>query len=248
MWYRMVQFPNQITQSVIIRDANGNIIVNIGPTQVGAAVIVQAAPPSQSLVELSTDLNNARILITDTGGKQYTIEADPTAPASLNIEQVSANGVFLDIVHSGVGAVNGAIMLGTTNVLGNPSVALDGTDGYIKKAAFSGGAVVVESFQNLTLQNGWTNWGSGFAPFSVRRLGTVCAHLEGTIRPGTTANGTVIAVLGAGFIPVTGIQRIPVTPNGYFDIDASGNIILNNAVGTPSVSVCADFTIVGAPN
>lgn len=54
------------------------------------------------------------------------------------------------------------------------------------------------SWQALTLGNGWSNV-SGYIPAQVRIQQNGVALIVGHIQGGTTTNGTVIAVLGAGF-------------------------------------------------
>lgn len=88
---------------------------------------------------------------------------------------------------------------------------------------------------NLTLANGWTNFG---APYQVARAmarddGSVV--LSGLIRPGTTTSGTVLFTLPASMRPAN--QQIVVTTMdagavAVLEIFASGNVTLRN--GTPS--------------
>lgn len=54
------------------------------------------------------------------------------------------------------------------------------------------------TWQSLTLQAGWSNV-AGYIPAQVRILQNGMAQVVGHIQGGTTADSTVIAVLGAGF-------------------------------------------------
>jgi hypothetical protein len=59
-------------------------------------------------------------------------------------------------------------------------------------------ALTPGDWEALTLQNGWSNL-SGYIPAQVRIQQSGVALLVGHIQGGTTTNGTLIAVLGAGY-------------------------------------------------
>lgn len=80
-----------------------------------------------------------------------------------------------------------------------------------------------------TLQNGWTNYGSGYQEARYRKVGGE-VYLEGTISPGTTTSGTAVFTLPTDMRPVSylrvtassnnasGFTRFEVNPNGSFQI------------------------------
>jgi hypothetical protein len=59
-------------------------------------------------------------------------------------------------------------------------------------------ALTPGDWEALTLENGWSNLG-GYIPAQVRIQQSGVALLVGHIQGGTTTNGTLIAVLGAGY-------------------------------------------------
>lgn len=113
----------------------------------------------------------------------------------------------------------------TMNIAGGSSVTLDGSGLY-----FSG-----ETWQNLTLNNGWTAYGSTFqAPIFMKKVdGTV--QMAGVIAPGTTTGGTQVATLPAGYIPVADhMFRVTAGASATADvyIRNTGAVQIQNPTGT----------------
>jgi Tfp pilus assembly protein PilV len=72
-------------------------------------------------------------------------------------------------------------------------IALDGITFVASDASYT--------WTNLTYQNGWTNYGSGWATARASKDVSTRVHLEGLAQQGTTAWGTAIAGLPAGYAP-----------------------------------------------
>lgn len=76
------------------------------------------------------------------------------------------------------------------------------TAGTIEVFGGSGWDVVyVDSgWQSLTLANSWLNFGGGYASARYRKVNGI-VYIQGTIKSGTVAPGTLLATLPAGFRP-----------------------------------------------
>ena len=87
----------------------------------------------------------------------------------------------------------------------------------------SGDAVVYSP----TLQNGWVNYGDGFADVEYWKDSENVVHITGLIKDGGTADGTVIFTLPAGFRP--GLKELfPSTLSsgtGRIDVNDNGNVV-----------------------
>lgn len=87
----------------------------------------------------------------------------------------------------------------------------------------SGDAVVYSP----TLQNGWVNYGDGFADVEYWKDSDNVVHITGLIKDGGTADGTVIFTLPAGFRP--GLKELfPSTLSsgtGRIDVNDNGNVV-----------------------
>jgi hypothetical protein len=241
-----MEFPLQVTTEIIIRDVNGNIIVHIGPTP---QVVVQAAPPSLASLEMSVNGVDADFTMTDPAGRQYTFFADAALPATLTLQQspVFANGCALHIINSNNPKGTGAIYLqGKDN--DNSGVLLDAADNYLHKGAFDIGAHTyqVETYQNLALQAGWTNFGGGYAPLRYLKLPDGMLYVEGTIQPGVRANGTVIANLPVGYRPLTSARRLVAVDLGvlmFIDFLTNGDLAISGAGPAVTASLCGQISL-----
>lgn len=82
-----------------------------------------------------------------------------------------------------------------------------------------------------TLQNGWVNYGSGWANLQYTKASDGVVTVRGLVKSGTTTGGTVIANLPAGYQPPT--QYLFCTPSysevfGRVDVTSTGNIIIQS--------------------
>src|SRR5262245_18049281 len=102
----------------------------------------------------------------------------------------------------------------------NPGDIFDGNDGQL-----------AETWQTITLQNGWTNRGGAYANASYRRLlSSSWLHIVLNLSAGTTTNGTIVFTLASGYRPLHTVQipiicRIAAAPQqmSSLEIDSSGN-------------------------
>lgn len=236
-----MDFPLQVTQSIIIRDSNGNLIIKIGPQPV---IDVMAPPPSQAKIEIAIEgTTESTLSFWDPDGRRYSIFGDSTPPPTLTMQQdtLIASGCAVHIINSDNASGIGAIFLqAKTN--DNSGAILDGVDNYLHKGRFDigGNTYQVEQFTNLALLAGWTNFGGGYPPLRFLKLPDGMLQIEGTIRPGTTVDGTTVAVLPVGYRPSTYIRRMPIMEKGFAmmaDVLPTGEI---QVIGTTGV-VTASF-------
>jgi len=83
------------------------------------------------------------------------------------------------------------------------------------------------SWTNLTLQNSWTAYGSIYTTPQYTKSPDGLVTLQGFLRYGTVASGTVIAQLPTGYRPGATVLATTISNLLYarIDIDSSGNII-----------------------
>lgn len=128
----------------------------------------------------------------------------------------------------------------------NPSpglMGIDPTTGIVAKGTGTNGYMGLSSlyypasfagWTNLTLQNGWIAYGSGFATPQYTKGADNIVRLKGLIKSGTTTDGVVVTNLPAGFRPKdrtllgsicnpNAYCRIDVLPNGNIELYLSNN-------------------------
>lgn len=86
------------------------------------------------------------------------------------------------------------------------------------------------------LQNGWVNYGDGFAPIAMYKDLKGVVHMQGLIKNGLNQQNTVIVNLPAGYRPVNGHQ-IYAVPNGNntagrIDVETDGDVIFRGITNT----------------
>lgn len=243
----MVSFPQQFVQAISIRDTNGNLIIQIGPSP---DIKIMAPPPSQSMIEFNADSTTTFMVIKGETGIEWNVFADDSSPPTLEISQfpVPNSGCALFLIQSSspAPADDGAIFMQARAPESGSArgVIFDGRDGFIKIGAFSIPTIVYETWTAATLQNGWTNFGGGYAPLQFKMLPHGFVHLEGTIKPGVTVDGTTVTTLPAGYRPPFLTRRVPITEKGIAmmaDIQADGQVKVINTAGATTVSFCCDF-------
>lgn len=109
------------------------------------------------------------------------------------------------------------------------------------------GGTIPESWHDVTLQSGWTNFGAPFSNLQYRLLPHGYVGLEGTINPGTRASGTLLGTLPAGYQP-TQAKRVLWAEVGFvgaLDIATNGQITLAGAVpaGVSTITVQTQFAL-----
>lgn len=123
-------------------------------------------------------------------------------------------------------------------------VMFDHLSGYLKPRQGTG----LEAWNTATLQNGWTNNGGGYAPLQYRLLPDGTVHLEGTIKPGTTTDGTTVTTLPVGYRPLYVIRRVPIqekiATNMMADIQTDGQVKVIGTAGATTVSFAAQFPVI----
>lgn len=98
--------------------------------------------------------------------------------------------------------------------------------------------VNVQAWQPLTLQNGWTNFGSPFADAKYYRDPFGIVRVVGLITGGTTTSGTVLFTLPENFRPAdqymyevlvggNALGRVDLLANGDLTIVAGNNTFLS---------------------
>lgn len=118
-------------------------------------------------------------------------------------------------------------------------------------AAEPGAATLTtETWHTLTLKNGWTNLAGGYTAANYRAIGSPPKSVQvvGTIVPGTLTDGTVIATLPAGYLPVKQAYHVVYTDStsssAGLHIDASGNLkIYGVTTGATVVGINAIYAL-----
>lgn len=102
-----------------------------------------------------------------------------------------------------------------------------------------------ETWHDFTLINGWSNFGGGYPNLRYRWLPYGYVAIEGTIAPGTTANGTTIATLPNLYRPVTikRLQWLELGFLGFVDVQTNGNINIFGSAGTTTCSFETQFPL-----
>ncbi len=101
------------------------------------------------------------------------------------------------------------------------------------------GEIIQNPWQNITLQNGWSNYGGGYATAQYYKDKEGVIHVKGLITGGTTAQGTVVFTLPAGYRPTE--RRIMSaltysTTEGQvlrMDVLTNGDVIIFGTVASP---------------
>lgn len=95
-------------------------------------------------------------------------------------------------------------------------------------------AGTAETWQTMTLLNGFTNRGGGYVNAKYRRVASPpnCVQVVGEVQTGTVAAGTIIATLPAGYRPTNIIplvvqnSGVPANKMTVLELDSSGNLKL----------------------
>lgn len=234
-----MQFPMQITQTLIIRNAAGRIIIQIGPTP-----DLWIYGQGTSYIHLFVDFTDPVIDFNDTSNRRYRIWADSSAPASLTIEPFPTNtraGIYV-LAGDVVTGNNDGIVLRSRQA-GAPGAGLDGNTGFLKAYA----NFTTLEWLPMALLNGWFNNGGGYAPAQYRMLPDGTVQFEGVIKPGTTANGTVIGTFPAGYRVTTYIRHLvwcEIGVVGRLELRTNGDVGIfgAGAAGFVTASWCGQFS------
>ncbi len=201
-----------------------------------------------STIAITTEFSGDPVaFFTDSGGRTYTIQAfasgDPNGKYLAITPDATAGDSSTFVVFN-----EGGIGFSSSFIGGSRIVLFDDDTAYMRVAdGFSGANIVPEGWTNLGLSNGWTNFGGGYSDMRCMRSADGFVHLEGTIAPGVTANGTLITTLPVGFRPLTTVRRVPWTnvgKNGCADIATNGQVTIFDAAGIAAASFCVQFPIV----
>lgn len=210
-----MEFPQQITSILVVRDSNGNIIIQIGPNP---SVKIQS-PFSSASIEMLLDSPGAipEILFTNTTGLQkYRIQQVDTILAIEKVPQTSGPAIYLN---DGVG---GGLEL-YSEVGSARGIHIDDSLGFAYHVTPSVGN---ETWTTLPLAAGYTPLGAN-VQFKLLPDGTVI--LRGTILANVNPipAATVIATLPAGYrISQDAIMGV------VFDSSATqGRIVIRAATG-----------------
>lgn len=213
---------------VRLRDPSATIVFKV--TSTGAVT-------SNTSITATTSLNGATAAITGNATVGGTLGVTSTLTAS--------GGVTVTGGVTASGTVQGATVNSTGNVTATGAVnatgAVTGASAAITGGVTTGTAgvtVAAETWNSMTLQNSWANFGSGFANAKYRKT-IVGSSIEiiGTISGGVTTNGTVVANLPAGYRPVSNIRNVVYAQGGS----------LNVSTETPgcTLNTSGDLTLVG---
>lgn len=90
------------------------------------------------------------------------------------------------------------------------------------------GGIFVESVIATTLENGWVNYGSGYANSGYYKDSFGIVHLVGVIKSGTITNGTSLLTLPVGYRPAAIQEFGSVAANSpcLIDVNTSGQLVI----------------------
>lgn len=120
-------------------------------------------------------------------------------------------------------------------ILGDGIFYVNFGDGTGMTMDFSGARLNGEEPQSLPLGSGWSGFGGSYQDPLYQRMIDGMVQLSGTIRPGTLANGTVVATLPVGYRPLFDhIYKVAAGVSGVHAdlyVHSSGTITIQNTVG-----------------
>ena len=93
-------------------------------------------------------------------------------------------------------------------------------------------SVTLPTYDPLTLQNGWVNYGGGYTDVAISKSSAGVVFLKGLIKSGNTAAGTVLTTLPPGYRP-SGRLIFAQATNGdnlRIDVAANGQVMIYNPV------------------
>lgn len=194
------------------------------------------APVPLTKVKGYTDANGFSVIeFMDQDGDKYTITAFPT---------VNALSIFAGDTASSVSelafAKGGYIRFNSASSIAFSGIVFDYLSGYLK----SYNSPTIETWNAAVLQNGWTNFGGGYAPLQYRMLPHGYVGLEGTIQPGTTVDGTTVTTLPYPYRPLYVTRRVPISEKGIAmmaDIQPDGQVKVIGTAGATTVSFQVTF-------
>ena len=116
---------------------------------------------------------------------------------------------------------------------------INGTTGNVESRAISGSFISTQamyypstysSWNNLTLQNPWVNYGGAWATAQYTKSPDGLVTVKGLIRFGATTNGTVVGNLPAGYRPSKRLLfDVPANQKyGRMDVLPNGNIVIQD--------------------
>jgi hypothetical protein len=182
-----MEFPQQITSILVVRDSNGNIIVQIGPQP---SVKIQSPVSSASIeMKLESPGSIPEIVFTDTTGTQsYRVQQTGSLLAIEKVPQTSGPAIYLDDNPGGGLSLYGEV--GSAR-----GIHIDDSVGFAYHVTPTHGA---EFWTTLPLAAGYTPLGAS-VDYKLLPDGTII--LRGTILANVNPipAGTVIATLPAGY-------------------------------------------------
>lgn len=232
----MVQFPDQIVQQIILVDANGNTIVQIGPNP---EIDIFAVPPSLAKMVLSV-LSNVQPAVSfyDANGNfKYLIYNNVGSPSRLIMGSVDPNGPQL-VVNDDVVDVHGVTIYGSGTAATGLIVYFG--DGFI----YAQRGIGREDWIAFTLHAGWTAASGTQVPsYKILPDGRVIMRGIANTNAGAPPAGTVAATLPAGYRPARDcycetIYDSSATRGRAVVRSATGNIELYEA---PNAFPCFDI-------
>lgn len=207
----------------------------------GSWTIQGTAPNELAYIRAYLNVSSPAIEYGDPDGFRWQIRAGGGANARLNIEPT--NG--LAPTSSMYFLTNGGTVFRSSQVAGGASVIFDDVTGYFRVGTYA--PLALEGYQNIVPLNGWTNSGGLLVPLRCLRLANGMVHVEGSIVPGTTANGTIIGQLPVGARPLGNRRQMGFAAAGwagFIEIFTDGNMAIYGGAGPATVSFCGQFPVV----
>lgn len=249
-----MQFPMQVTQAIVIRDNNGNLVISIGPTAdiwvYGQTNAIHMTP--RSAISSIPVNNDAAIEFYRSTNYIADLNFPPSAIVGRRV--------------SGTNLGNTIDMTSGHNTGQSYSVMTCYEDGFHVSTYPTGGAAVMElssslinynlgygvevrpyihtqfnwSSSGLVLLNGWTNVGPPYSNVQFRIMADGCTKIRGSIQGGVKVDGTAlfnIPLLEARpkyskQLPVrteaSGNQSFVLIIGGGFGLPNAGDVLIYN--------------------
>lgn len=133
------------------------------------------------------------------------------------------------------------VTLGRTAARTLSVIGSGGTSVLDTEALVTDSLTVTTSWNDLALQNGWTNRGAGFPKLQYRFITSDTILIVGEITPGTTVDNTVISQLPVGARPANAVQLISgrksAGARAVINIETDGEMRIFDAGGTVTLQL-----------
>jgi len=241
---------NQLVRSAIQSDGfitgvTGWIISKDGTAEfsgaiVRGALIITGIAPAELRIQTLGILPGSQF--TDDGGNVYLLQTLSAAGGLV----MSRSGAAQPDIRIGPDA---AVTFNTVWIRGGGAglqgIGMEQGTGFLRMVTAV--SRTFDTYTNIALSSGWTNFGAPYPPLRAIKLSSGMIHVEGTIAPGVTANGTLIGTLPAGMRPLVFTRRVNWVElgfAGFVDIQTNGGMLISGSAGVVTCSLNCQFAAI----